>query len=153
MIATTCIEQMPSTNEQVDMFAQQVKQEILSGFYDYRQFLYQKVFIEKTLNTIYEDLEIKEYMQKEIEKHGKEGVGFNDVKYTIEGRKTWDYSQTGDSELADLLAQEKELKEKIKERQKILQVAKKPFANVETGEIIHPAFYTEKSYIKTTKNK
>lgn len=144
---------MPETNEQIKNFAQQVKEQLLNGEYDYRKFLYQKRFIEKTLEAISEDKEVKDYLEKEIEKYGKEGSGFNDVRFELSERKTWDYSKTGDSTLSDLENKKKLIDEQIKARQKLLQTAKKEFADVETGEIIFPASYSSKSYIRTTQIK
>lgn len=153
MTPISVIELMPSTEEQIQSFSVQAKNKILSGEYDFKKFLYQKKMIEKTLEAIYEDEEVKELMHNEIEKYGKEGVGFNDLKFELGNRKTWDYSNTDDTELFALETQKKEIEKQIKERQKILQTAKKPFADVETGEIIYPASYSEKTYIKTTTKK
>lgn len=153
MTASSVIELMPSTLEQVQTFSQMMKNSILNGEFDYKKFLYQKNMIEKTLSVISDDEEVKDFIQNEIEKYGKEGVGFNDLNFQLQGRKTWDYSKTEDSELFKLEKQKKELEMKIKERQKLLQTAKKPFADIETGEIIHPASYSEKTFIKSSVKK
>lgn len=150
MLAQSVIELMPSTAQQVDNFSNQITNAILNGEFDFKRFLYQKKMIEKTFEAISENEQVKAYLEKEIEKYGKEGVGFNDLKFELAGRKSWDYSQTGDSELFRLEEQKKDLEAKIKIRQKMLQTANKPFADVDTGEIIHPASYSEKTYIKTS---
>jgi len=87
MTPISVIELMPSTSDQVKSFAEQVKDQILNGDYDFRKFLYQKKLIEKTFETINEDKELKAYFEKEIEKYGIEGVGFNDLRFEIGRRK------------------------------------------------------------------
>lgn len=153
MTPISVIELMPSTSDQIKSFAEQVKDQILNGDYDFRKFLYQKKLIEKTFETISEDKELKEYFENEIEKFGKEGVAFNDLRFEIGSRKTWEYSNTGDTELFRLEEEKKMLEAKIKERQRLLQTSKKPFADVETGEIIYPAYYSEKTFIKSSQTK
>jgi len=153
MTPTSVIELMPSTNDQIELFSNYIKLSILNSETDFRKFLYQKKLIEKTFDAISESPEIKEFIENEIEKYGKEGVSFNDLKFELKGRKTWNYDNTGDSELKELERQKAELDAKIKNRQKLLQTASKPFADIDTGEIIHPAFYTEKTFVKSTQVK
>ena len=80
MTPVSVIELMPSTSDQVKSFAEQVKDQILNGDYDFRKFLYQKKLIEKTFETISEDKELKEYFENEIEKFGKEGEAYNELR-------------------------------------------------------------------------
>lgn len=155
MTAISVIELMPSTVESVEGFKEQVKMQLLNGDYDFRKFLYQKKLIEKTFDAIAEDEEVKDFLEKEIEKYGKEGAAFNDITFKIGSRKTWDYSQTGDKELFRLEEQKKELETQIKSRKKILETAKKPqkIVDTETGEVldVFPANYSEKTFITTAK--
>ncbi len=153
MTPISVIELMPSTSDQVQNFAEQVKDQILNGDYDFRKFLYQKKLIEKTFETISEDKELKAYFEKEIEKYGAEGVGFNDLRFEIGSRKTWDYSKTGDVELFQMEKEREELDKKIEARRKWLQTTKH-IADEETGEIlIYPASYREKTFIRSSKRK
>ena len=153
MTPISVIELMPSTSDQVKSFAEQVKDQILNGDYDFRKFLYQKKLIEKTFETINEDKELKAYFEKEIEKYGIEGVGFNDLRFEIGRRKTWDYSNTGDMELFQMEKEKEELDKKIEARRRWLQGIK-PEIDKETGEILlSPAYYREKTFIRANKRK
>ena len=153
MTPISVIELLPSTENQIDTFAHSIKTSILDGDFDYRKYLYQKKMMEKTFELLENDFEFKEFLQKEIEKFGKDGVSFNDLKFELQDRKTWDYSMTGDSELENLIEQKKKIDEAVKARQKLLQTTKKPFADIDTGEIIHPASYSSKTFIKSSTKK
>lgn len=153
MTPLSVLELMPTTSEQVESFSGQMIEKILNGEVSTAQFLYYKKMNEKVFETISEHPQVKDYFHSEIEKYGKEGLSFNDTKFELAGRKSWDYSQTGDSYLFELESQKKELEQKIKDRQKLLQTAKKEFADVDTGEIIYPASYSEKTYIKSSIRK
>lgn len=148
--AISVLELMPTTAEQVENFSNQIIDEILNGEVEPQKILYFKKLQEKTFDTILENPQVKDFIEREIEKYGKEGIAYNDTRFELAGRKTWDYSQTEDSELFKLEAEKKELEQRIKDRQKLLQTAKKPFADVDTGEIIYPASYSEKTYIKSS---
>lgn len=153
MTPLSVLELMPTTSEQVESFSGQMIEKILNGEVEPAKILYYKKLQEKTFDAILENEEVKDFIEREIDKHGKEGISFNDTKFELAGRKSWDYSQTGDSYLFELEAQKKELEQKIKDRQKLLQTAKKEFADVDTGEIIYPASYSEKTYIKSSIRK
>lgn len=148
---------MPETKEQVESFASHVKNEILEGKIDFKELLFQKAFIEKTLSAIFEDPEIKKLIEGEIEKYGKEGVGFRDVKFELMSRRSYDYSKTNDAEYLAIDAAAKKASEKLKERQKFLQTLTKPIEilNSDTGEIemIYPAAQSVTTYVKSTIKK
>lgn len=78
--------------------------------------------------------EIKEDVLSSIpEKGGVEVLG---AKIEVGSRRSWEYE---DATLAELEAEKKVLDEKIKARQKFLQVLGKPMADAATGEIVQPA--------------
>lgn len=161
MTAVSVLMLMPETKEQIATFSAQIKEQILDGSFDFRKYLYLKHAMEKTFDNIKNDDEVKAYIDKETSKYGAEGTGYHDMKIELAGRKIWDYSQTGDTQLFELEAQKKELEEKIKERQKYLQNFKITI-DPHTGEIkypegyregLFPASYKEKTYVKTTISK
>lgn len=86
---------------------------------------------------------------------GKQFSAFN-AKFQIkEAGTVYDYSQTNDAEILSLKAQEKELKERIKEREKFLQML--PLKGItsideETGEVItiYPPARTSTTTIAVT---
>lgn len=153
ILAVDTLDVMPSTNEQVQKFTSLIKEEILSGRYDFKKFLQQKNFIEKSLAAISDDPQIKSLMIDEIEKYGKDGVGYNDLKFTVESRRNYDYSQTNDSTFLELEAKKKEIEAELKARQKFLQTIQKPVADPETGELIYPASVKHTTYIKSSTKK
>ena len=148
---------LPTTLAQVQSFAAAAKNEILSGSVDLKELLYKKKCIERTLEAIFDDEKVNEVIKEEITKYGKDGAGYNDAKFEIASRKSWDYSQTNDAEYAALEKRAKESSELLKQRQKFLQTLTKPveLVNNETGEVetIYPAAHSESEYIKTTFKK
>lgn len=153
MTVLSVLELMPTTNQQVENFSSQMIEKILNGEVETAKFLYYKKMNEKVFDTILENPQVKKYLENEIEKHGKDGLNYNDTNFQLHGRKSWDYSKTGDTQLFELEKQKKELEQKIKDRQRLLQTAKKEFADVDTGEIIYPASYSEKTFIKSSIRK
>lgn len=148
---------MPSTNKEVAYFSQSIITQLINGSLDFKQLLYQKKFIEETLEAIFENEDVKKHIEGEIEKYGKEGVGFHDAKFELSTRKTFDYSQTNDSEIINLEGKLKEATNNLKDRQKFLQTLTKPLElfNNETGEVemIYPAVFSTSTFVKTTFSK
>lgn len=148
---------LPTTLAQVQSFAANAKQEILSGSVDLKELLYKKKCIERTLEAIFDDEKVNEVIKDEITKYGKEGAGYNDAKFEIASRKSWDYSKTNDAEIEVLEQKAKGAANNLKDRQKFLQTLTKPIEvlNNETGEVetIYPAAFSESTFIKTTFKK
>ena len=148
---------LPTTLAQVQSFAAAAKNEILSGSVDLKELLYKKKCIERTLEAIFDDEKVNEVIKEEITKYGKDGAGYNDAKFEIASRKSWDYSQTNDKEFDILEQKAKAAANDLKDRQKFLQTLSKPIEvlNNETGEIetIYPAAFRQSEYIKTTFKK
>lgn len=143
MTTLSVLELMPTTGQQVETFSNDLKKRILSGELDFRRFLEMKTFIEKTLDSVYKDKKVSECMQSEIEKYGKEGLVYNGLKFTIGGKKTYNYKHD---------PVWLELEGKKKEREVFLKALKEPLQELkEGGEVVEifPATFTESTYIKT----
>lgn len=96
--------------------------------------------LDKKKNKNFEDAKkYRDYLLEAAEKNGKE-FEFHNSKFSIKETGTkYDYSQCGDTELADLMAQNEILSAKIKERQKFLQNIPEEGltqVNEETGDVI-----------------
>ena len=155
--ALSQLSHLPTTLAQVQSFAAAAKNEILSGSVDLKELLYKKKCIERTLEAIFDDEKVNEVIKDEITKYGKEGAGYNDAKFEIASRKSWDYSKTNDAEIEVLEQKAKGAANNLKDRQKFLQTLTKPIEvlNNETGEVetIYPAAFSESTFIKTTLKK
>lgn len=151
---TSTLSVLPNTKTEIQSFATIAKQQLLSGCIDFKRILFQKACIERSFDAIFSDPEVKEFIESEISKYGKDGVGFEDAKFQISSRKSYTYDQTNDSEIKALESAKKEVETGLKERQKFLQTLKHSIdvVNKETGEVetIFPAAFTETTYIKTT---
>lgn len=156
-LTTNTLSILPGTKQEIASFAKKAKSEILNGQIDFKKLLYQKACIEKTLEAIFVDEEIKKHIEGEIEKYGKGGLGFYDATFEVQSKKSWSYDKTGDNEVAIYEQEKKSAEASLKERQKFLQTLLKPIeiVNSDTGEVetIYPAAYTETTYIKTTFKK
>lgn len=147
MNTISVIELMPSTKEELETFIAKLKPEIING--DPISAAVQIKAIEELLKRLRADKDIREAVISELEKHadGKTTAGGNKLELCETGIK---YHYNGDSELNDLLAQEKELKEKIKARQKLLQGLDKSYFDTDTGEEILPAWRESTTNYKIT---
>ena len=130
------LELMPSTEEQVQSFSSQIKDQILSGAIDWKKLLYQKKLMEKTLDAIFKDKAVDDLISEEIEKYGKGGIGINDLKFELSGKTTFDFKNCGDSKVL-------ELEEELKKRKEFLKnIPASCIADPETGEMIYRASST-----------
>jgi len=156
-LITSTLSALPETPDQIKYFAEKAKAELLNGQIDFRTLQYQKTCIERTLDAIFGDAEVKAFICGEVEKYGKEGCTFKDAKFEIASRKTWDYSKTNDAEIEVLEQKAKAAANDLKDRQKFLQTLSKPIEvlNNETGEVetIYPGTFSESTFIKTTFKK
>lgn len=145
------LQKLPISREGVELFASQMVSDILDGRIDLKSLLYQKKIIEMTLERIFDNEEVKDMCIDAISQYGKEGAGYAGAKIEVMSRKTWDYSNTGDSAIEELMGKQELLKKKLATRQKFLQtIPSKGIADPETGEMIYPASNTSKDYIKIT---
>ena len=64
----TGVDSMPSTIEQVNDFVAVARHQILNGEIDYREVLRRKKLLAFALERIFDDKEVKEYLQAEFEK-------------------------------------------------------------------------------------
>lgn len=110
--------------------------------------------MEAAIATFKKDDKVKEITMREIEKYPKNHT-WGDVKLEIvEAGVKYDYSECGDSQLAELYRMRQALDADIKEREAFLKSV--PISGVaipDTGEMVYPPEKTSKTTIKTTIKK
>lgn len=152
-LASSTLFSFPETPEQIETFLQSLKEEILSGTLDPKRLIVQKKIISDCLEALLSDKEVKNCLMDEIEKYGKDGVGYGKFKITKEHRRTYDYSQTGDSMVVKYQEETDKVTQQLKARQKFLQMLSKPMVDPETGELIYPAAVSVTEFFKVSQLK
>jgi len=131
---------MPSGKEQITKFKRSLKSELLANDKDPLPIFIQLKYIEKVIKEILDDSEIKDHFINEFELYSKEKiVEINGAKLSSQetGIK-YQYAESGDQKWIDLDKQIKELTEKIKEREKLLQnIPMEGIVDPETGLFIN----------------
>jgi hypothetical protein len=120
--ALSTLNLLPSTREQVQSFIRLIKSEILSANKPLN-ILVQLKMAEKTIADLLKDDELDQYFLKELLFYSeKEQVTINGAKLNQQetGVKYF-YEDCGDMVYFDLIKQQEELKEKIKERETYLK--------------------------------
>lgn len=144
---------LPETRQQIQSFVRSAKAEILDGQWSAQELLYKKKMIDETLKQLFDDNEVKKYLMDEVEKFGKEGIGYQDAKIEIKSKRTFDFSKCGDSNYEKSKSEFDTLKKQISEREKFLKMLQKPIADPESGEMIQPPSFTTTDYFNVTLAK
>lgn len=123
------------TKEQISNFVQQASEDAISGNYDLLKVYKSLTVIEKITEGIKKN--VKFHVLDEAASYGKT-FDHAGARFEVKYRKSYDYSE--DSEVQRLEAE-------LKERKELLKSIKKPIADPESGEIIHPAQEKQTEYI------
>ena len=148
------IAQSPITYVEINNLIYDMKVELLSGDYNPLDVELQLKAMEETIKQLRSDKDIRQFVLREAEKHGK-SFEWRGAKMSIrEVGVKYDYSTSGDSEWAILDAQIKKLTEKRNAREKCLQNSPEMgTVSPETGETIYrPAKSSTTSIAVTLKN-
>ena len=110
--------------------------------------------IEAAIKRVKEDAQVRDITLTELSKYGnKHTFGDCTLEETEAGVK-YDYSECGDSTLAELESLKRDVEIKIKARQEMLKhMPLSGMADPDTGEVILPPVRTSKTIIKTTLKK
>lgn len=138
LTTTNILSLLETTKQQRQSFVEDAIQRIEDGELDPLKAHVQLKCHAELVETMLANPRFKKLALEEAGKYGKTFERFNakvaikevGVKYAYEGC---------DSELEELMRQKAVLDEKIKKRQKVLQVIDKPVADGETGEMLLPA--------------
>ena len=145
---------MPSNKDEITNFANEIKDEIINSG-DALKVLKQLKMIEKTLKTVFSDSEVKEALVDEASKYHKdELLTLNGCSYQVKEVGTkYDFSNTGDTVIFDLYAKQKELNDKVKERETFLKNLSKdsPIYNEEGIQLSRPSKSSETQVVLTIK--
>jgi len=146
---STGVDYMPSTIEQVNDFVAAARDQILNGEIDYREVLRRKKLLAFALERIFDDKQVKQHLQAEFAKEGQKKINYQGCDISFSSRRNFSYDKCNDQELMLLTEKAEPLINKIKERQKFLQLLNKPMDLVtEDGEVttIYPASYTTSDF-------
>lgn len=111
--------------------------------------------IESAIEIFKNDTQVMDITMRELSKYGKKQSFGDCVLEESESGVKYDYSTCGDDTLLDLYDNMAKLKEKIKDREKMLKsLPSSGMADPETGALLLPPAKSSKTIIKTTfKNK
>lgn len=128
------LKQLPTTPNEKGLFSHLAINEIINGEIDPLKALAILKHVEDTIKTIQTDKRVLDLVFSELDKYGKQekatAYGF---EISQGQRKTFDYSNCGDSYLEDLKAKETEVKESVTQRVKFLQSLKQKVFDSENG--------------------
>jgi hypothetical protein len=109
---------LPRTKEEIKNFASKAKVELLSGNYDVLELFVQSIAIEKTLEAIFKDDEVKSKLNDIASLYPEKTFEIGQAKITRSERKTYDH--TNDPEWNSINADIEILKARLKMREAIL---------------------------------
>lgn len=91
-------------------------------------------------------------LEMETNKYSGEGKSFlyKGVKFTVQNRRTYDFSVCEDETYQSLLEQKAELDRRVKEREAFLKTLKEPVADTNYGNTIYPPATKSKTVVAVT---
>lgn len=142
---------LPSNKEEISIYCQQAKEEILAGDYDPLMILKQLKAFELVLDTLLKDPEIKHSFMNAAEKYGEKTFEHIGCKFQVKNAAArYDYSNCQDSEYNLRVQKVNAAKEDMKAREKYLQSLKDAIIDQETGEAIYPPLKTQETIVSVT---
>lgn len=151
MNASSALALFETTKAQRESFAQAIVSEIKEGNIDPLKIHMQLKSAEHLLKSTNENPEYKSLLLEAAEKHGKKFETYNAEFQIKEAGTKWDYSQTNDTTLFDMMRRAEDLDNKIKARQKFLQtIPAAGVADPETGEMLYPATKSSQTIVSCT---
>lgn len=110
--------------------------------------------MEAAIKLVKDNVQVKDITLRELAKYGKKQAFGDCTLEEAEAGVKYDYSECGDSTLAELESLKRDVEIKIKSRQEMLKhIPLSGMADPETGEVILPPVRTSKTIIKTTFKK
>ena len=126
---------------------------IIEGNIDPIQALAAITSIERAIEQVKNDPQVRDICLRELSKYGKQGATIGEFTFTeAEAGVKYDYSQCGCSEYEELQERKAEIDAQIKLLEKILKAMPvSGLADTQTGEIWYPPVKSSKTIIKATK--
>lgn len=111
--------------------------------------------IERAIEQVKNDPQVRDICLRELSKYGKQGATIGEFTFTeAEAGVKYDYSQCGCSEYEELQEQRAEIDAQIKLLEKILKAMPvSGLADTQTGEIWYPPVKSSKTIIKATRKQ
>lgn len=144
---------LPETRQDIKDFIELAKLAIIEGEQDPLKVLQKIKSLEFIAKTLKDDPEISELIEKESDKYSEKTIELYGCKFQKQERKTFDFSECGDSQLKMMHIQKNQIDSSIKAREEWLKSLKEPTPDIETGEIIMPPTHISKSILAVTLPK
>ena len=134
------IEKLPSTKEERQNFIQTTVDYFLSGNVNALQLYVLLKTLQDSIDTIRKDKQVHGVIMDEVNKYVEKTFSEYGVEITKTIRRTYDFDVCGDPVYENLKVKEKEIKDQVKEREKVLTGIKEgnELVDVNTGVIINP---------------
>lgn len=109
------------SKEGVSTLISQMKESFFSGEVDILQSLSKMEILKQSLEEFKKDPDVRDCVLREVDKYGKEAIICGVKIKQIESGVKYDFESTGDPKIFDLLRNEKQIKESVKERTNFLK--------------------------------
>jgi len=140
---------LPTNGREREVFVQKCVDEILSGDRNPLDLEILLKNMEETISMIRKNPDVKEYVLAEAARYEAKTFNHGGVNITMSQRTTYDFSVCGDPEWEQIDAELNSLKERLKEREKLLKYIN-PNADIAsgvTGEMLRPPAKTTSSFL------
>lgn len=110
--------------------------------------------MEAAIKQVKDNTQVKDITLRELAKYGKKQSFGDCTLEEVEAGVKYDYSECGDSTLAELEDMKAKIDAQIKERQQMLKcIPVSGMVSPDTGEVVYPPAKSSKTTIKTTFKK
>jgi hypothetical protein len=140
------INSMPASKDELKLFIQNVKTDILSGNHNPLKIAVMLKSMEEIVKELRGDEEIKRIIEDEAAKYTEKTFNFENFQITKTGRSSKDFSVCNDKVYDDLVIELNKTKEMIKAREKMLETG----INPETGEVFQKPLVSYQNIISIT---
>jgi len=142
---------LPSTKKEIEIYCNNIKEEILQGNESPLKILKQLKAFELVIKELLKDNELKDCFVNEAYKFKKGQFEFSECKFQVKNSPAkWNYSNCNDSKYNQLVNKLNLAKEELKAREKFLQNIKDVYEDESTGEIINPPLKMQSEIISVT---
>jgi len=153
MNAISLLTQLPTTQKEIEVYVDMVKNDILSGYIQPEASAIVLKAYEEIIKTLRSDYEIKEYIQNACDLHPEKSFSYQDAKFTKTERSLFDFKACEDHEWLQLQMKLNKIKGEIKVREEWLKTLKEPTPDPETGEIINNPVCEKTSIVSISLKK
>lgn len=150
--ALSTITVFPDNKTEMAMYSRKIKSEILAYDQDPLKILRQFKYVQKVIDDILQDKDIREHFVIEAEKFGAKSFDHLGVKFTIcEVGTKYNFKDCGDPKWFDLTTELESLKDKIKARESFLKtLPDEGTVDPDTGVFINKATKTSTTNVNVT---